>query len=141
LSRLTTGDSTGARQEVVRVGGIDRTGAIAVGTDDAILVAGADGDGDGDVAGGDLVGPLASGTAVIAQAGGGPAAPLAAGCPGTINFDNSAGTSLWGTAANWDLDRLPNATDDVCIGPGSPSSPPERRRGARSSSAPRRRSR
>src|SRR6185503_11523688 len=67
----------------------------------------------------DLVGPLASGgTAVIAEAGGGAVAPLAAGCPGTINFDNTAGTSLWGTAANWDLDRLPNASDDVCIGPG-----------------------
>jgi len=39
----------------------------------------------------------------------------AAGCPGTINFDNSAGTGLWQTTTNWDLDRLPISTDDVCI--------------------------
>ena len=44
--------------------------------------------------------------------------PRAAGCPGTINFDNSAGTGAWTTANNWDLDRLPNASDDVCIGAG-----------------------
>ncbi|HZN56120.1 MAG TPA: hypothetical protein VFB67_12450, partial [Candidatus Polarisedimenticolaceae bacterium] len=45
-------------------------------------------------------------------------APRAAGCPGTINFDNSAGTGAWTTATNWDLDQLPGPTDDVCIGPG-----------------------
>ncbi|MBP7148602.1 MAG: hypothetical protein KBD01_13765 [Acidobacteria bacterium] len=36
-------------------------------------------------------------------------------CPGTINFDNSTFNNSWHTAANWDLDRLPNSTDDVCI--------------------------
>ncbi len=41
---------------------------------------------------------------------------LAAGCPGTINFDNGAGTGQWDNAANWDTNTLPSATDDVCIG-------------------------
>ena len=51
--------------------------------------------------------------AVLVQMG---VAPLAgAGCPGTINFDNSATTGQWQTAANWDLDILPAAGDDVCI--------------------------
>jgi hypothetical protein len=40
------------------------------------------------------------------------------GCPGTINFDGGGGTSLWTTGANWDLDRLPEPLDDVCIGAG-----------------------
>ncbi len=44
--------------------------------------------------------------------------PEAAGCPGTIQFDNSAATGLWQTATNWDLDRLPTSTDDVCIPAG-----------------------
>jgi len=44
--------------------------------------------------------------------------PAAAGCPGTIQFDNSAGTGLWQTAANWSTDILPGPADDVCIPAG-----------------------
>ena len=43
----------------------------------------------------------------------------AAGCPGTIRFDNSAGTGLWQTATNWDTNVLPGPADDVCIPAGS----------------------
>ncbi len=41
-----------------------------------------------------------------------------AGCPGTINFDNTSGDGLWQTASNWDTNVLPGPADDVCIGPG-----------------------
>jgi Tol biopolymer transport system component len=33
----------------------------------------------------------------------------------TINWDGGAGTASWHDAANWDLDRLPRPTDDVCV--------------------------
>ena len=42
----------------------------------------------------------------------------AAGCPGTIRFDNTAGTGLWQTATNWSTDVLPGPTDDTCIPSG-----------------------
>ena len=42
----------------------------------------------------------------------------AAGCPGTIQFDNSAGTGVWQTATNWNSDSLPGPSDDVCIPAG-----------------------
>jgi hypothetical protein len=45
--------------------------------------------------------------------------PGAAGCPGTIRFDNGAGTGVWQTAANWSTDVLPGPADDVCIPAGS----------------------
>ncbi|HYS05773.1 MAG TPA: hypothetical protein VEW47_11335 [Candidatus Dormibacteraeota bacterium] len=44
--------------------------------------------------------------------------PAAAGCPGTIVFDNTAGTGLWQTAQNWDTNVLPGPSDDVCIPAG-----------------------
>jgi hypothetical protein len=42
------------------------------------------------------------------------------GSPGTalactILWDGGAGNAFWQTALNWDLNRLPNSTDDVCI--------------------------
>jgi len=40
---------------------------------------------------------------------------MAAGCPGSINFDNDAGNGLWQELTNWDSDVLPISTDDVCI--------------------------
>ncbi|HEX4824477.1 MAG TPA: hypothetical protein VFV19_09195 [Candidatus Polarisedimenticolaceae bacterium] len=43
-----------------------------------------------------------------------PVAPTAV-CPGTVNFDNSAGTGVWETPANWDTNTVPGPTDDVCI--------------------------
>jgi len=43
------------------------------------------------------------------------AAPRTIGCPGTINFDNGAGTLQWTDQANWDTNVLPAAGDDVCI--------------------------
>jgi hypothetical protein len=33
----------------------------------------------------------------------------------TISWDGSAGDGSWGTASNWDLDRLPGTADDVCL--------------------------
>jgi phage baseplate assembly protein gpV len=65
-----------------------------------------------------IVIPLETGDSAFLATEPGPATPRAAGCPGTINFDNTAGTGIWTTATNWDLDRLPNATDDVCIPAG-----------------------
>ena len=45
-------------------------------------------------------------------------APAAPAC--TISFDRgpTGGGTAWETAANWSTDRLPAATDDVCILPG-----------------------
>jgi hypothetical protein len=37
----------------------------------------------------------------------------------TINWDGSAAGGSWGTAGNWDLDRVPGPTDVVCIGQGT----------------------
>lgn len=68
---------------------------------------------------GRLVQPAPAGGLLFADVLGDAApAPAAAGCPGTIQFDNSAGTGAWQTATNWDLDRLPDSTDDVCIPAG-----------------------
>jgi uncharacterized repeat protein (TIGR01451 family) len=36
--------------------------------------------------------------------------------PCTINFTNGGGDGLWQNAANWDLNRLPDANDTACIG-------------------------
>lgn len=38
----------------------------------------------------------------------------------TISWDGGANTTAWTTAANWTGDRLPNATDYVCIPAGTP---------------------
>lgn len=51
----------------------------------------------------------------LARIGSSDASPLAAGCPGTINFDNSSGNGQWHESTNWDTDVLPADTDDVCI--------------------------
>ncbi|MCB0644943.1 MAG: hypothetical protein KDC44_25025, partial [Phaeodactylibacter sp.] len=36
----------------------------------------------------------------------------------TVTWDGDAGDGLWNTAANWDGDILPTATDDVVIDNG-----------------------
>ena len=36
----------------------------------------------------------------------------------TIAWDGGAGTTAWGTTANWNPDRLPDAADHVCIDTG-----------------------
>ena len=38
----------------------------------------------------------------------------------TIRWDGGAGTASWTTATNWDLDRVPESTDHVCIEAGTP---------------------
>ena len=45
---------------------------------------------------------------------------LLSGTP-TIVWDGEAGTTAWGSAANWSGDRLPDATDVVLIPVGSPA--------------------
>src|SRR5437899_9423536 len=42
------------------------------------------------------------------------AAPAAPTC--TIKFASPTGNPAWETPSNWDLNRLPGANDDVCIG-------------------------
>ena len=36
----------------------------------------------------------------------------------TINWSGNAGDGYWTTAGNWDLNRIPNSNDNVCIGSG-----------------------
>jgi 6-phosphogluconolactonase len=36
----------------------------------------------------------------------------------TINWTGNAGDGYWTTAGNWDLNRIPNSNDNVCIGSG-----------------------
>jgi hypothetical protein len=63
-----------------------------------------------------IVGTTASGEAVfLLGADRVDRSVLAAGCPGTINFDNTAGDLLWTEATNWDTDALPAPSDDACI--------------------------
>ncbi|HYV20007.1 MAG TPA: hypothetical protein VFC25_13365 [Verrucomicrobiae bacterium] len=108
--------------------------SLAIDSDRRIVLAGVDpGPDSDDVTGADhAVGADAGGPPprlLIAAARGGLAEALplsesaiglaAAGCPGTIRFDNSAGTGLWQTATNWSTDILPGAADDVCIPAGS----------------------
>jgi hypothetical protein len=38
----------------------------------------------------------------------------------TITWDGGAGTTAWGTAANWTGDRVPGSTDHVCIPSAAP---------------------
>ena len=62
---------------------------------------------------------LASVAVLLAASAFAPATLLAAaGCPGTIKFDNGAGTGVWQTPQNWDTDVLPGPADDVCIPAG-----------------------
>jgi hypothetical protein len=62
-----------------------------------------------------LIGLLLTLSSVPSRGEAGPNDIAAAGCQGTIRFDNGAGTGLWQTAQNWDTDVLPGAADDVCI--------------------------
>ncbi len=42
--------------------------------------------------------------------------PIPPGPPCTITWDGGGGSDLWAVAANWDLDRVPGASDHVCTG-------------------------
>jgi hypothetical protein len=57
--------------------------------------------------------------ALLAAAGPGAApavAQTAFACPtATITWTRGAGTDLWQTASNWDLNRVPTTTDHVCV--------------------------
>ena len=115
VSRWTTDDADSGRV-VARIAALDRPGAVALSADGAVLIAGSTRGEFGVDPDARLIGPIAgNASAVIVVLPGEPKAPLAAGCPGSINFDNSAGTGVWQTAANWDLDVLPGVSDDVCI--------------------------
>lgn len=59
--------------------------------------------------------------AALAVVGGGGGADAADSCAiATIRWDGGANTSAWGTPANWSPERVPEATDHVCIDSTAP---------------------
>jgi len=115
IARVSALDATVDRVKPIAGSAMARATGLAVDPDGRPIVAGIDrADADG---GARLYAAAASGGLVVVREVS--IAPAAAGCPGTIRFDNSAGTGLWQTATNWSTDILPGASDDVCIPAGS----------------------
>jgi hypothetical protein len=117
IARLAATDAAVDRVRPIAGTAMARATGIALDPDNRPIVAGielADADGGARLftaaAGGGLV--------AVRPVPEGSISPAAAGCPGTIRFDNSAGTGLWQTATNWNTDLLPGAADDVCIPAG-----------------------
>ena len=115
IARVSALDAAVDRVRPIAGGAMARATGLAVDPDGRPIVAGIDrADADGGVR---LFAAAASGGLIVVREGS--IGPAAAGCPGTIRFDNSAGTGLWQTATNWSTDILPGASDDVCIPAGS----------------------
>ena len=113
LSTLSPDGTRLLRSTYLGGSGSDFTSAIGTDGEDVLVLGQSSGT---ELPGGQVVGSDATGQSVfISRVGSNDAAILAAGCPGTINFDNDAGNGLWQEQTNWDTDMLPTSTDDVCI--------------------------
>ena len=65
-----------------------------------------------------LIALIAGALPLVANVG---AAHAAGSCSvATITWDGGSGSTDWGTAANWNPNRLPTTTDQVCIPAGAP---------------------